>query len=713
MGIPKIYNGKSLIHAWVYDNQERELGIVARYQDGEGKKDVVPFFKPDGNGSFNAGIDLLPRPLFGLHRLANHDKDSIVFIVEGEKCASALHSIGSCAVTSLGGSNAAKQADWTPLNGVKNVRILLDNDEAGEHYARDVYNALIALPSPPDIKLLRLPNLPAGGDIVDWIQSQVADWDGYNPLPENCHEPLKQALRAELKNAVPVPDSWRTSDAVNEWETPSVMTTRTLPVMPLTTELIPEPFRLWLADVSHRMQTPPDFATISTLVITSSLIGAGCGIRPKQQDSWEVIPNLWGACVGRPSVMLKSPSMKEPMAFLDRLQANYAEQFEQAKIGADFDAMAGKTAIDSIKAKLAKAEKTGGNIQALKAEYAELMQSAAPEPTRRLLKTNETSIQSMTVLQAQNPRGILVFRDELMGELGSWERDDKKADRAYYLEAWNGNAPFNDFKIGRGVTDAKNICISLLGGIQPDKLNAYLYQTMKGDNDGLVQRLQLAVYPDEMDGWQYVDTKPNKAERERAYSIMETLAEMDFIQYGAYQGEYDDRPYFRFDDEAQQVFIQWLTELQTVKLIQDDSKLVTEHLGKYRSLMPSLALIFHCIDIADGRAQGNVSARAARLAVQWCDYLESHARRIYAVAESPDHAVAVRLAEKIKAGALPSPFAIRAIQQKGWHGLKDKQEVEKACNVLIDENWLMMQRKPKSLTGRPPAPEYHINPIFL
>jgi len=140
---------------------------------------------------------------------------------------------------------------------------------------------------------------------------------------------------------------------------------------------------------------------------------------------------------------------------------------------------------------------------------------------------------------------------------------------------------------------------------------------------------------------------------------------------------------------------------------------MVEHLSKYRSLMPSLALIFHCIDIADGKARGNVSAGAARLAVAWCDYLETHARRIYAMAESSEHAAAVRLSEKIKAGVLPSPFTSRLIQQKGWHGLKDKQEIESACNVLIDENWLMMQRKPKSSTGRPPAPDYHINPFFL
>lgn len=64
------------------------------------------------------------------------------------------------------------------------------------------------------------------------------------------------------------------------------------PVKPLSDELIPEVYRAWLADVAYRMQTPLDFVTVSALVITGSVIGSGCGIRPKQKDNWEVIPNI-------------------------------------------------------------------------------------------------------------------------------------------------------------------------------------------------------------------------------------------------------------------------------------------------------------------------------------------------------------------------------------------------------------------------------------
>jgi 5S rRNA maturation endonuclease (ribonuclease M5) len=719
-GIPQSYHGKPLIHAWNYCAMDgAPFGVVGRYQDENGKKDIVPFFKRNGT-KWVAGIELSPRHLFGLDMLANHPKDKAIFIVEGEKSAAALQDIGLCAVTSLGGSQAAKLTDWTPLNGYKLVYLLPDNDKPGENYIKDVYVVLSALESPPKVKVLRLADLPESGDIVDWIISWGGSiWNEYEPIPEAMRSDLKEVFEEELQKAEPVPISWTldtSCSSVFDWAKPGEIETKTPPVQILQAELIPEPFQAWLADVSHRMQTPGDFAAISSIVITGSVIGAGCGIRPKRLDDFEVIPNVWGACIGRPSVVLKTPSMKEPMGLLECLQAEYGEQFERDKKGFEFDNEVNQSVKKSLKADLDKATKKPvidkTEIEVLRASFMEL--DEAPEATRRLFKTNETSIQSMTLLQTQNPRGILVFRDELTGLLVKWDREDGADERAYFLEGWNGDGSYTDVKISRGITEAKSICISLLGGIQPDKLKRYLYQAQQGNNDGLIQRLQLAVWPDEPEVWQLIDTKPIKVEKQRAFNILKVLAEMDFRQYGAIQSEYDERPYFRFDDAGQEVFNQWLTELQTIKIKREENPLMVEHFGKFRSLMPSLALIFHCIDIADGKARGNVSAQAARLAVNWCDYLESHARRIYAMAESPEHEAAVRLASKIRAKALPCPFTSKIVYDKGWHGLKDKLEVEAACNILIDENWLIMTRKPASGNrGRPPLPEYQINPDLL
>lgn len=510
--------------------------------------------------------------------------------------------------------------------------------------------------------------------------------------------------------------------ADNTWLTPSTIETKIPPVLAMMNDLIPGPLKAWLSDVSHRMQTPADFATVSALVVFGSVIGSGCAIRPKRVDDWEVIPNIWGACIGQPSVVLKTPSMQEIMRLLERLQAEYGEahEKEQALFDADDfirDTMnkdMEKKIRDAITKKGKTSQEKSDQVAILRDEYASMKSAEQETPARRLFKTNETSIQSMTVLQNQNERGLLVFRDELTGLLVKWDREDHADERAYYLEGWNGNGSYTDMKISRGLTDAKNICISLLGGIQPDKLKRYLHQAMKGNNDGLMQRLQLAVWPDVPNDWQLVDTVPDKVQKQRAYDLLATLAEIDFIQAGAVQSDYDDKPHFHFNNEAQTIFNDWLTTLQTVKIKHEDNPLMAEHFGKFRSLMPSLALIFHCIDIAEGSVGGDVTAQSARLAVVWCDYLESHARRIYAMAESPEHEAAVRLSNKIKSKQLPNPFTAKIIYDKGWHGLKDRQEVEAACTILIDENWLSMEtNQVGKLGGRPPLPKYSMNPIFL
>jgi Protein of unknown function (DUF3987) len=128
-----------------------------------------------------------------------------------------------------------------------------------------------------------------------------------------------------------------------------------------------------------------------------------------------------------------------------------------------------------------------------------------------------------------------------------------------------------------------------------------------------------------------------------------------------------------------------------------DNPLMLEHLGKYRSLLPTLALIFHCIELADGKAIGSIDEKNIQLAVSWVKYLESHARRIYATGKSPEHEAALNLSDK------------------NWHGLTNKKEVAAACDILIEENWLRMveDKSVSGKVGRPRQPEYHINPAVL
>lgn len=715
--LPTNYNNKSFVHSWAYRNATGEIiGYVTRYQNDNEKKDIVPFFNRESDSFAVGGVPAENRSLFGLELLSTCEKTTPIFIHEGEKAAQAMQHLGFIAITSLGGSNATKNTDWSPLNGFSEVFLIPDNDEAGEHYLNDVAQCLASLEQPPILRILRFKSMQdiQGADFVNWLKTAFNNWNEYDVISysDTWHTAFKAKIAQLIEGSQSFDYRSLPSNSEScEWETPNSLQLPLKPVPLLPLEIIPKPYREWISDISHRMQTPPDFAAITALTVTGSLIGSGCAIRPKQKDNWEVFPNVWGACVGRPSVVLKTPSMREPMAMLDRLQAEAGKQYEVEKKDFEFKNEVYQAAKKSLRSELDKAVK--GNfdeqkVSDLRLDFMDMEE--AIEPVRRLFKTNETSVQSMTVLQKENPRGILVFRDELVGLLTRWDREDMQDERAYFLEGWNGNGSYTDKKIGRGLVEAENICISVLGGIQPDKLNRYIAQTLNGNNDGLLQRFQLAVYPDEPKNWQLIDSYPNTVEKNRVFSIMQTLTDVDFMKYGATKDENNEKPHFHFNEEAQLIFNDWLTTLQIEKLPQEENTFICEHLGKFRSLMPSLSLIFHLIDIADGTATGNVSAKAANLAVLWCQYLEAHARRIYSMSIAPEREAALILAKHIKKGDLPNPFTAKNVYDKTWQLLRNKEEVEAACHVLEEENWLRMERQSKNSQRGRPLIIYHINP---
>ena len=151
---------------WTYHNAEGEpVGMVIRWDTPTGKT-----FRPvsrRGTGWVIGGMSR-PRPLYQLPTLADARR---VCICEGEKAADSLRSIGLIATTSVHGSGSAKETDWSPPAG-KEVGIFPDNDDAGRQYANEVAAILLELDPPPTVKLIDLPNLPEGGDAVEFISAR-------------------------------------------------------------------------------------------------------------------------------------------------------------------------------------------------------------------------------------------------------------------------------------------------------------------------------------------------------------------------------------------------------------------------------------------------------------------------------------------------------------------------------------------------------------
>ncbi len=247
--------------------------------------------------------------------------------------------------------------------------------------------------------------------------------------------------------------------------------------------------------------------------------------------------------------------------------------------------------------------------------------------------------------------------------------------------------------------------MSMLGGIQPGKLRSYLVDALEDgpSNDGLIQRFQLLVWPDAPPDWQYVDRKPDPASEEQASQVFRKLVELDPEKVTT----------FRFSSDAQQLFVMWLEELEAKVRGDDLHPALASHLSKYRSLMPSLALLFHLVEMAATDLAGEmVSLQHARKAAAWCEYLESHARRIYTCVVNPQLRAAKELAEKIKKRQVGADgfFTCRDVYLKGWSGLNTPEAVKHATAVLQDAGWVREVSNGAGPNGGRPSNRYQVNP---
>jgi len=226
--------------------------------------------------------------------------------------------------------------------------------------------------------------------------------------------------------------------APEAWPEPGTLPGGLLPVPSLAEVMIPEPFRPWLCDITERMQCPLEFPAVGALVSVAGLVGRLIGIRPKRHDDWLVIPNLWGAVIGRPGI-LKSPALAEVMKPLHRLEKQARAEHDMELEKWELTKLLLKAQKEDLERKIREALKKGQDPEAVMSS-ASFAKEEEPVPRRDLV--NDSTVEKLGVILNQNPRGILLFRDELTGWLRTLDREGHENDRAFYLEAWNGNGPY-------------------------------------------------------------------------------------------------------------------------------------------------------------------------------------------------------------------------------------------------------------------------------
>ena len=124
--------------------------------------------EPEDKPEWLSGMGSLPHMLYRLPGLVAADPARVVFVVEGEKDADTLFGLGLTATTNSSGAGKWLDEYSEHLSG-RDVVILPDNDVVGRDHAAKVLRSVHT--SVCSVKIIELDDLPAKGDVSDWIKA--------------------------------------------------------------------------------------------------------------------------------------------------------------------------------------------------------------------------------------------------------------------------------------------------------------------------------------------------------------------------------------------------------------------------------------------------------------------------------------------------------------------------------------------------------------
>jgi hypothetical protein len=635
---------------WTYhDVQGEPVGVVVRWNKPSGK-DVRPVARHADGWRIGAMPD--PRPLYGLPDLATARR---VVVCEGEKAADAARSLGFVATTSAGGSQAAPKTEWRPLAG-KEVWIIPDNDPPGRKYADTVAGILAKLTPAPVVRVVELPDLPEGGDIVDWI-----DRHG------DAAEP--GGMRAEIEALACAVAAWRPGDADD-------MAYRPFPV-----DALPEPIRGFVEAGARAIGCHPSYLALPLLTAIAAAIGNTRRLELKR--GWSAPPILWGAIVGE-SGTAKTPAFRLVVRPIRERQRKALERHAEE--------------MKQYEADLARWEKDMAAWKRDKCAAGDPPEKPDPPQAVRFI-VSDTTVEALGPILLANPRGLLLARDELAGWIGSFDRYAGKgkagADSANWLSMFNAESIIVDRKTGFPRTihvPQAAVCVS--GGIQPATLQRAL--GIEHRESGLAARLLLTCPPRKAKRWTEADIDPG--------------AEAELVRL--FDRLYDLQPTAGDDGEPRPVLVRLTAEAKTAWKtyynahaaeqadLAGDMAAAWSKLEEYTA---RLALVIHFVRWAadDPRlaSADRVDAGSMDAGIRLAQWFKHEARRVYAMLDESDaERDQRRLVEWIgrKGGTVTAREA-----QQGCRWLKEPGAAEAALEELAKAGRGIWEQSPAGQRGQP------------
>jgi hypothetical protein len=242
--------------------------------------------------------------------------------------------------------------------------------------------------------------------------------------------------------------------------------------VPFCTDALPEPIQSYVRGGAKAMTCADSYVALPMLSALAAAIGNTRRIGLKK--GWSEPAVVWTGIVGDSGTM-KSPAIALALKPLRKIQ---------------------DAAFDVYEEKMAKYQDdlAAYEIQKMQRKKGMVLEKPA-EPVAQRYSCSDITVEALAALLKQNPRGLLLCRDELAGWIKGFNSYKKGGgDEAQWLEMHGARTLLVDRKCGIPKTiHVPHAAVSVCGGIQP----GILQQALGRENfeNGLAARILMAMPP--------------------------------------------------------------------------------------------------------------------------------------------------------------------------------------------------------------------------
>ncbi len=360
---------------------------------------------------------------------------------------------------------------------------------------------------------------------------------------------------------------------------------------PFPFDLLPGPFADLVSAGAAAIPCDPAMLALPALAVLSAAAGSGARIRLKR--SW-VEPATFWCVVAAPSGTAKSAALELVLRPVYELEAEAAARYR-----ADREVY----------------EQRLKEWRALSKE--ERVHVPEPEPPRSVrYRLSDATLEAVAAVHRDNPRGVLLARDELSGWISSFDRyaQTHGGDLASWLELYEGRPVVVDRKTDPEPIRIERPHVPVIGTVQPWILRERVSPELLAS--GFVARLMIAMPPEVPRRFTDADVSE---EVEAAYArLVRRLYQTGKVE-------------FTLSIEARRLFGAFVEEMDQERRRLPDGPLRSAS-AKIEAKAARLALLFQLAeDVEAGYQTREVSGEVMRRAIELAQWLWYETNRVYAL----------------------------------------------------------------------------------